>query len=303
MELRIDRLGKRYKGGEWGLRGLTLALDPGTVLGLVGPAGAGKTTLLRLLATVMPPTEGTIAWDGGDVVKRPGVLRQVLGYLPQYFGVYAGLSGRAFLRYLAALKGIPGRAGRSRVSELIGHLGLSEMADRAMGRYPNDARWRVGLGQALLNDPQLLLVDEPGMPLNAEERSRFYDLLGGFTGQRTVVVATDDVEDVASIATAIALLRGGRLLVPDVGTGAQPCIAPDRLLGSVRDRVWSLTVSRDALVEVRREHLISQSEREGNQTRLRIVAVARPHPDAVSVDPTLRDAYAYHMGSASLEGQ
>jgi ABC-2 type transport system ATP-binding protein len=295
MELSIGRLGKRYRNGAWGLRELTLALEPGTVLGLVGPAGAGKTTFLRLLATVMPPTEGTIVWGGEDVLKHPDVLRQTLGYLPQYFGVYAALSGQAFLRYIAVLKGVPDRVARSRVSELVERLGLSEMAGQTMSHYSNDKRWHVGLGQALLNDPQLLLVDEPGMTLGPEERSQFYDLLGELVAGRTVVVATDVVEDVASVATTIAMIRGGQLLVPDVGPGAQPCVTPDLLLRSVHGRVWSLTVSRDVLVEIRRQHLISGSEREGDQTRLRILSAVRPHPDAVPGDPTLRDAYTFHM--------
>jgi ABC-2 type transport system ATP-binding protein len=296
MELLMDGLGKRYKSGAWGLRGLTLTLEPGTILGLIGPAGAGKTTLLRMLATVMPPTEGAITWDGVDVVKHPDALRPVLGYLPQYFGVYAALSGRVFLQYVAALKGVSGRAGRLRVAELIDRLGLSEIADQAMGRYPNGMRWRVGLAQALLNDPQLLLVDEPGLPLSLEERSRFCDLLGTLAGYRLVIVATDDVEDVAATAAAIALLKGGRLYVPDIGPGSGPTTTPERLVGSVRSLVWSLTVSRDALVEVRRQHLISGSERQGNQTQLRIVSAVRPHPDAVLVEPTLQDAYTYHIG-------
>lgn len=300
MELCIDGLGKRYRSGEWGLRGLILTLEPGTVLGLVGPAGAGKTTLLRLLATVMPPTEGTITWDGEDVAKRPQALRQVLGYLPQFFGVYGGLSGRAFLRYVAALKDIPGQAARPRIAKLVDRMGLSRMADQPMSRYPNDKRWRVGLGQALLNDPALLLVDEPGMPLSAEERASFYDLLGGLTDCRTVIVATDDVEDVASIATTIALIRGGQLLVPDLGPGSQPCVTPDRLLRSVEGQVWSLTVSRDLSVEIRREHLISRSERQGSQTRLWIVSAAQPNPDAVPVEPTLQDAYAYHVSASTF---
>lgn len=303
MELNVDGLGKRYRNGEWGLRGLTLTLEPGIVLGLVGPAGAGKTTFLRLLATVMPPTEGTIAWEGEDIVKRPKALRQTLGYLPQYFGVYAALSGQAFLRYVAALKGMPDRAARSRVAELVERLGLSEVAGQTMKHYPNDKRWHVGLGQALLNDPQLLLVDEPGTTLGPEERSHFYDLVGSFAARRAVVVATDIVEDVAPIATTIAMLKGGQLVVPDIGSGAQPCVTPDLLLRSVRDRVWSLTVSRDVLAEIKRRHLISRTERQGNQTRLWVISAVRPHPDAVPDDPTLRDAYVYHTNesvSASL---
>jgi len=298
MQLTIDRLGKRYRNGEWGLRGLTLTLEAGTVLGLVGPAGAGKTTLLRLLATVMPPTEGTITWGGEDVLQRPQALRQTLGYLPQFFGVYDALSGQAFLRYIAALKGVPDRVARPRVAELVERLGLSQIANKTMDHYPNDRRWRVGLGQALLNDPQLLLVDEPGMTLGPEERSDFYDLLGEFAARRTVIVATDLVEDVASIATTIAMIKGGQLLVPDVGPGAQPCVTPDLLLRSVRGKVWSLTVSRDMLVEVRRQHLISRSERQGSQTLMRVISAARPYPDAVPDAPTLRDAYTYHMNES-----
>ncbi len=298
MVLSVDRLGKRYRSGEWGLRGLSLTLEPGTVLGLVGPAGAGKTTFLRLLATVMPPTEGTITWDGEDVLKRPKALRQALGYLPQYFGVYAALSGQAFLRYVAALKGVPDRAARQRVAELVERLGLSEVAGQTMNHYSNDRRWRVGLGQALLNDPRLLLVDEPGMTLGPEERSSFYDLVGGFAAGRAVIVATDIVEDVASIATTIAMIKGGQLIVPDIGAGAPPCVTPDLLLRSVRDRVWLLTVSRDVLVEVRRKHLISGSERQGSQTKLRIISAVRPHPDAVPGDPTLRDAYVCHTSES-----
>jgi ABC-2 type transport system ATP-binding protein len=300
MELHIKDLGKRYKSGAWGLRDLTLTLESGTVLGMVGPAGAGKTTLLRMLATVMPPTEGAIAWNGEDVVKRPAALRSVLGYLPQFFGGYAALPGRMFLQYVAALKGLPDRVARPRIDELVDRLGLSKVASQAMGNLPNGLRWRVGLAQALLNDPQVLLVDEPGLPLSPEERASFYDLLGTLGNHRLTVLVTDDVQDVAAAATAIALLRGGRLVVPDIGSGSGPTITPEALVGSVRDRVWSLSVSRDALVDVRRQHQISGSERQGSQVQLRIVSAVQPHPDAVLVEPTLQDAYTYHMGG-SLE--
>jgi ABC-2 type transport system ATP-binding protein len=289
VELAIDRLGKRYKSGVWGLREFSIAtgatLGPGA-LGLVGPTGAGKTTLVRLLATVMPPTQGTIAWDGEDVRRRPNVLRRMLGYLPQYFGVYEGLPGREFLLYLAALKGLGGKAARSRVGEVLEQVGLSEVAGGKMGAYSNGMRRRIGLAQALLNDPRLLLVDEPGATLDPQERVGFCELLAALADRRLMVVATDTIGDVASVARTVILLRDGRLLLQ---------ATPDELLRSARDRVWSLTVDQGEFVELRRQHAISHLERQGGEVRLRVIAAERPYPDALRVAPTLEDAYVYHM--------
>jgi ABC-type multidrug transport system ATPase subunit len=297
----IDGLGKQYKNGVWGLREFSLDVQPG-LLAVVGPTGAGKTTLMRLLATVMPPTSGSITWNGEEAGRRPRLLCQALGYLPQHFEVYARLSGRQFLAYVAALKGLKWRATSSRVEQVLERVGLSRVADQKMGGYSNGMRRRVGLAQALLNDPQLLIVDEPGATLEAEERAEFCDLVGTLGDQRTleeqraVIVATDDIRDVASTLTTLALMQGGRSVWID-GLGAERAVqvTPAQLVRSVSEQVWSVSVGPNALVEIRRQHLISEQERLSGQVALRIISGDKPHPEAVPVETRLADAYVYAM--------
>ncbi|MFN2231778.1 MAG: ATP-binding cassette domain-containing protein [Anaerolineae bacterium] len=306
MTLRVEGLGKRYKNGTWGLRGFSMWPQPG-VLAIIGPAGAGKSTLLRMLATVTPPTEGTISWEGIDVGPRPARYRRVLGYLPQHLGTYEGVSGRAFMRYIAALKGLPRRSAVVRVDELLDILDLSAFADRKMGGYPHTIRWRVGLAQALLNDPPLLLVDEAGSSLDEDERGAFYALVGELSQGRTTIVATDRAADVARIAARVGLLSQGRLVRLDAaeGGGALAYHTVDDLIHSMCGRVWSVTVDQNTLVELRRTCLFSDVAREDGLVRLRILAAARPHPQAVAVEPTLADACAYHIhrdGTSRVSG-
>lgn len=298
MELLIDQLSKQYKNGVWGLHPSTLTVGAG-VLGLVGPPGAGKTTLMRMLATVMPPTGGTIFWQGEDIVRHPQAARRALGYLPQFFGLYPRLSGSAFLRYVAALKGV----GRRRVEHVLELVELSGLATQNMGAYSGEARRRIGLAQALLNDPHLLLVDEPGAALEGEERLRLCALLGKVADGRLVVVATDQIDDVGAAAAQIALLVGGRL-VP-LGGGGRVALRPSELLRTVQGKVWAAQVDPDSLVEIKRQYVISHTDRGAGQTRLRIVSATQPHTDAVQVAPALIDAYAHYVlggGAASEPG-
>src|SRR6201995_4255072 len=167
MELVIEGVGKRYKGDFWGLRGFSLKLGSG-VLGLLGPNGAGKSTLMRILATITQPTSGKIFWNNHEVARDPDALRNVLGYLPQDFGVYPNLSALEFLEYLAAVKGIAAGPARRRISELLDLVNLTEAAKRPLGGYSGGMRQRVGIAQALLNDPQPLIVDWATAGLDAE---------------------------------------------------------------------------------------------------------------------------------------
>ncbi|MBN1583097.1 MAG: ATP-binding cassette domain-containing protein, partial [Anaerolineae bacterium] len=160
MQLSIDTVSKKYKGNVWGLREFSLDLGPG-VLGLLGPNGAGKTTLMNILATVTKPTEGCVTWNNTDIVRAPNGVRELLGYLPQHFGVYPNLNAVEFLSYLAALKGIGGRAARQRIDELLQLVNLGDVRKRPLGSFSGGMTQRVGIAQALLNDPQLLIVDEP----------------------------------------------------------------------------------------------------------------------------------------------
>lgn len=219
MEILVEGLSKNYRHIA-AVRDLTLRLEPG-ILGLLGPNGAGKSTLMRMLATVTKPTSGTIRFNGTDVVARPDGLRRVLGYLPQDFGIYPHLSATEFLEYIGALKGIGRREVRARIATLLELVNLSYAATRPLGGFSGGMRQRVGIAQALLNDPNVLIVDEPTAGLDPEERVRLRTLLHEMSAQRIIIFSTHICSDVESVATRIAIVNHGTLLAHDV---------PDRLL-------------------------------------------------------------------------
>jgi ABC-type multidrug transport system ATPase subunit len=210
MELRIESLNKRYRD-VWATRDLSLTLEPG-ILGLLGPNGAGKSTLMRMIATVTKPTSGTIWFDGVDTRKNSDPLRKVLGYLPQDFGIYPHLNAVEFLEYMAALKGLSRREARTRIDYLLEMLNLGHARRRALGGFSGGMRQRVGIAQALLNDPKLLIVDEPTTGLDPEERVRFKHLLTDLSGERIIILSTHICSDVESIAHKVAIVAQGQLL-------------------------------------------------------------------------------------------
>lgn len=287
MRLVIDSVGKQYPGNLWGLRDLRLEIGPG-VLGLLGPNGAGKSTLMRILATVTRPTEGRVLWNDGDIARSPDPLRQVLGYLPQDFGVYPHLTALEFLEYLAAVKGLDGAAARRRIDELLAVVNLSEARNRPLGGFSGGMKQRVGIAQALLNDPQLLIVDEPTAGLDPEERVRFRNLLSELSGERIVILSTHIVSDVEAVATDIAILRGGRLLAH---------AAPEELLRSVEGKVWECVIASGDVPAAKQKYLISTSARRADGVHVRIVSTERPGEGAVTVSPTLEDAYLHYISS------
>jgi len=293
MKLSIDAVKKRYKGNVWGLRAFTLDLQAG-VLGLLGPNGAGKTTLMNILATVTRPTEGHVTWNGTDIVRSPNSVREVLGYLPQHFGVYPNLSALEFLSYLAALKGIGGRSAQQRIDELLQLVNLTDVRKRPLGSYSGGMKQRVGIAQALLNDPQLLIVDEPTVGLDPEERVRFRNLLVELAGERIVILSTHIVSDVEAAATEIALIHEGRLLKH---------AAPEALLYTVEGKVWRCVLPSAELTAFRQGHLVSGTVRRSDGVHVRVVGETPPSADAQAVPPTLEDAYLYHISAANGNGQ
>ncbi|HEV3091088.1 MAG TPA: ABC transporter ATP-binding protein [Candidatus Cybelea sp.] len=210
MKLEIESLEKRY-GSLRAVADFTLRLEPG-ILGLLGPNGAGKSTLMRMLATVTKPTSGTIRFNGTDVVRSPDDLRRTLGYLPQDFGIYPHLSATEFLEYIGALKGIGRRTLHGRIAMLLETLNLSHAASRALGGFSGGMRQRVGIAQALLNDPKLLIVDEPTAGLDPEERLRLRTLLRDMARDRIIIFSTHICSDIESIATRIAIVNRGKLV-------------------------------------------------------------------------------------------
>ncbi len=211
MKLNVSHLGKRYRRDFWKLKDFSLEVGPG-LLGLLGPNAAGKSTFMRMLATITRPTAGTISWNGVDIARSPDATRAVLGYLPQDFGVYPNLNAVEFLEYMAAIKGLDSRSTKKRIQELLQVVNLVDAANRPLGGYSDGMRQRVGIAQALLNDPQLLIVDEPTAGLDPEERVRFRHLLSDLSGNRIVILSTHIVSDVEATATHIVLIEKGTLL-------------------------------------------------------------------------------------------
>jgi len=291
LHLAIEHVSKQYNGKVWALRDFSLDLRPG-VLGLLGPNGAGKTTLMSILATITVPTEGTATWNGIDIRRQPDALRQVLGFLPQDFGVYPNLNAVEFLEYLAAIKGLDARQARRRIDELLQLVNLTEVRKRPLGGYSGGMKQRVGIAQALLNDPKLLIVDEPTAGLDPEERVRFRNLLSELSGERIVILSTHIVSDVEAVATDIALISHGRLIAHRT---------PEELLREVEGQVWECVVSSAELTAAKSRWLVSGTTRRSDGVHARVIAQAAPAPGAQPLAPTIEDAYLLHI-SASRNG-
>ncbi len=285
MQLQIEKISKKYTRTFWGLRDFSLELGSG-VLGLLGPNGAGKSTLMAILATITKPSEGRVLWNGNDIASNPNDLRAVLGYLPQDFGIYPNLNAFEFLEYMAAIKGLDGKLARRRIDELLSLVNIGEARRRPLGGYSGGMRQRVGIAQALLNDPQLLIVDEPTAGLDPQERVRFRNLLSDLSGERIVILSTHIVSDVEAIASDIALIKAGRLIEH---------APPERLLQAVEGQVWEMVVPGNELSALKRRLLVGGTALRSDGVHARIVSVESPGNHAVRVAPTLEDAYLYFI--------
>ena len=283
MKLAIAHLSKQYRRDFWGLRDFDLELAPG-VIGLLGPNGAGKSTLMRMLATITQPSEGTVKWNDTDIVKSPDALRAVLGYLPQDFGVYPNLTGMEFLEYMAAIKGMDARSARKRIEELLIVVNLVDAAKRPLGGYSGGMKQRVGIAQALLNDPQLLIVDEPTVGLDPEERVRFRNLLSDLAGERIIILSTHIVSDVEATATEIVIINKGRKIQH---------AAPEKLLQVLDGKVWQWIIPSEDLPALKQKHVISGTIRRENGVQVRVVSDAAPSSEAQPVTPSLEDVYLH----------
>ncbi|MEO6138419.1 MAG: ABC transporter ATP-binding protein [Luteimonas sp.] len=286
--LHLDDVGFRYKSGHDALANLTLTLERG-IVGLLGPNGAGKSTLMRILATLCKPSRGKVEWNGEDIARRPDPLRRTLGYLPQDFGVYPMLSAREFLAYLSAVKGISARSAAARVDACLAQVGLADVADRRLGEFSGGMRQRVGIAQALLNDPKLLIVDEPTVGLDPEERLRFRHLISDLAADRLVILSTHIVSDIEVSATSLAVMAKGRLLFS--GT-------PEALVAGAAGHVWEWTVPEPQVATIRARHVTTGSQRRADGVRLRLVAETSPSADAVPVAAGLEDAHLWLIARA-----
>jgi len=289
MELDIQRVSKN-SGSKQALQDVSLRLKPG-VLGLLGPNGAGKSTLMRMLATIEKPSEGTIFWNGVDITKDPNLLRRELGYLPQDFGVYPNMNPMEFLEYMAAMKGLSVKSAKKRINELLEVLNLANDRKRLLGGFSGGMKQRVGIAQALLNDPSLLIVDEPTVGLDPQERIRFRNLLSTLSSDRIVILSTHIVTDIESIAPNIAVLSKGNLIT---------YTSPEHLIQSVNDKVWNCIIPTTKLQEMQEKYTISSAIHRSDGVHARVVSDVRPIPHATSLPSSLEDAYLYYVSSLGV---
>ncbi|ASA19543.1 ABC transporter ATP-binding protein [Paenibacillus donghaensis] len=283
MLLEIQQVSKQYKKDSWALQDINLQLKPG-IVGLLGPNGAGKSTLMRILATISQPSNGTVSWNGEDIRKKPDELRRTLGYLPQDFGVYPHLNPVEFLEYVAALKGLDRSKIRPRILEILELLNLHDTLKRPIGSFSGGMRQRIGIAQALLNDPRLLIFDEPTVGLDPEERVRFRSLLTDLSGERVIILSTHIVSDIEATADQVAILSKGQLLTKS---------NPSQLLHNVKGKVWSVVIPDHDLQEARAKWTISATIRREDGLQLRIVSDQPPLPGCTPVSPSLEDAYLH----------
>ena len=291
MEISVKGLSKKYKGNKLGLNKFDLELKNG-ILGLIGPNGAGKSTLMRILATISRPSEGQVSLNGIDIVKFRDTVRKVLGYLPQDFGVYPNLTAIEFLEYVAAIKGFTGKSIRIRIEALLEELNLFSVRNRPIGTYSGGMKQRIGIAQVLIGDPKLLILDEPTVGLDPEERVRFRNMLTELSGDRIVILSSHIVSDIETIANDIAIVYQGRVLEHQ---------APDALLKTVEKQVYETTLTIDEFNDFRTKYAVSNSMRKNGGWLVRFVLNSGDTLPDIQVQPskgTLEDAYLRVISSA-----
>ncbi|MEA1674143.1 ABC transporter ATP-binding protein [Nitrospirillum sp. BR 11163] len=280
--LQIDGLTHTYANGVRALRGLTLDIPRG-MFGLLGPNGAGKSTLMRIVATLQQPTGGRVTFDGVDVLAEPQRLRQVLGYLPQEFGVYPRVSAEDMLDHLAVLKGLADKAERrEQVAALLQQTNLYDVRKKALSGFSGGMRQRFGIAQALLGDPRLIIVDEPTAGLDPEERNRFHGLLSEIGENVVVILSTHIVDDVADLCPRMAIIEGGQIVAQG---------DPAALIEGMRGRVWRKVVAKAEVEAYRQSYQVIATRLVGGRSVLHVLADSDPGAGFEAVAGDLEDVY------------
>ncbi|MEO8116712.1 MAG: ABC transporter ATP-binding protein [Bacteroidota bacterium] len=282
MLLSIQHLSKKYNKEKFGLRDYSLNIQNG-ILGLLGPNGAGKSTLMKIIATISKPSSGTILLDGQDIVKEPNFIRKILGYLPQDFGVYANLNAYEFLEYIAAMKGVGGSNLRKRIDMLLEGVNLIEAAKLPIGTYSGGMKQRIGIAQALLNDPKILIFDEPTVGLDPEERVRFRNLISDLAQDCIIILSSHIVSDIETIADEVALMKNGSLIAK--GTQGE-------VIKYVEGKIFEIVVESNAVNDFKTKHLVVNSTRQKENTRLRYIS-DNPVSGSIAGTASLEDAYLF----------
>ena len=283
--LNIQNLSKTYPNGTKALDNISLDIGPG-LFGLLGPNGAGKSTLMRSIAALQEADAGRITFDGIDVQQEPEALRRRLGYLPQEFGVYPRITAAQLLDHLAVLKGIQGKKARKEwVEYLLQKVNLYEVRNKAVKGFSGGMKQRIGIAQALLGDPKLIIVDEPTAGLDPGERNRFHNLLAGVAEDVVVILSTHIVDDVRELCPRMAIMREGAMVYE-----GRPADALQKLEG----QVWQCWVVREQLDEFRTRHTVISEKMVTGRLQAHVLSAQSPGPDFEPVAPNLEDVFFYY---------
>lgn len=285
MKVTFKGISKQYKG-KYALENVTAELENG-IYGLLGANGAGKTTLINIFVGILKSDEGQVMINDVDVRHLGIDFLSHIGYLPQYPLFYKSFSVMDFLRYMCVLKDIPKKQGENRAKELLDVVNLSDAANKKIGALSGGMRQRVGIAQAMLNDPDILILDEPTAGLDPQERIRFRNLITKFSENRIVLLATHIVSDIEFIANEVILLKDGQLLKQD---------APQALMQGIDGKVWTVTATDEIMGKKFRDLKISNMMRDHEGIHLRVIDDEKPGVDAVNVQPNLEDVFLYYSG-------
>lgn len=285
MELTLKQITKQF-GQKRAVDRMSIALCPG-VYGLLGANGAGKTTLMRMVCGVLQPSEGEILLDGRNIREWGDAYRSLLGYLPQDFGYYPDFTAREFLYYIAALKGLSDKRARAVTKRLLETVSLSEVADKKIRTFSGGMKQRLGIAQAVINNPKILVLDEPTAGLDPKERVHFRNLIADFSRDKIVILSTHIVSDVAYIADTILMMKNGRLLLRG---------SVEEVTESMRGKVWKVVVDGEDADRVNARFCVANLHHlaDGN-VEVRVIRDGQPLAAAVPVQPTLEDLYLYHF--------
>jgi ABC-2 type transport system ATP-binding protein len=285
MKLVLDNLTKEF--GEFvAVDHINLTMTNG-VYGLLGVNGAGKTTLMRMLCTLLKPTSGNIYCNGKDIFKMDGEYRNLLGYLPQDFGFYPEFTVNDYLLYIATIKGVRHAVARKRTNELISKVGLAKVANKKLKKLSGGMKRRAGIAQAMLNNPKILILDEPTAGLDPNERIRFRNLISELSEERLVLLSTHIVSDIEYIANEILMMKDGAIL--NKGT-------LDEIISTMPEKVWNCIVPQQSVSAITKRYKVSNMKSENHGVDLRIISAEKPCETAVYVQPSLEDVFLYYFG-------
>ena len=285
MELKIEHLSKQFKD-KTAVNDVNLTLTPG-IWGLLGANGAGKTTLMRMIADIMIPTSGAVYYDGKNIRELGEVYRSKFGFLPQDFGYHRDFTVKDYLEYVAALKDIPTMATTKKINHLLDILSLSDVKKKKISNLSGGMKRRVGIAQAMLNNPKILILDEPTAGLDPNERIRFRNLISELSEDRLVLLSTHIVSDIEYIANEILLMKDGKLM--HKGTA-------DEIINSMTETVWECFVEKNMVSDFMKKYKISNMKSEADGVILRIISHEKPFVNAQSVEASLEDVFLYYFG-------